>query len=146
MHISLTFLGFYLFPECLLNFLWLVYSSRCGKVSSIYGVHVPRECIKSMYIYWCPSPPLKTPGRIFWKFIFPKTKGVEKIMICFIKIQSENLKMTWNISFFIFCMICKFSKCDGLTVLWIISIKSNSVVLSLYPLLCNLGNFTLKLH
>ena len=38
-------------------------------------------------------------------------------MICFIKIQSENLKTTWNISLFIFCMICNISKCDGFTVL-----------------------------
>ena len=44
-------------------------------------------------------------------------------MIFFIKIQSENMKMTWNISLFIFCMICNFSECDGFTVLWIISIK-----------------------
>ena len=36
--------------------------------------------------------------------------------ICFIKIQSENKKMIWSISFFIFCMICNFFKCDGFTV------------------------------
>ena len=38
------------------------------------------------------------------------------------------MKMTWNISLFVISMICNFSKCDGLTVLWIISIKLNSVV------------------
>ena len=121
-HISLNSLGFYL-SECLLNFLWLVYSTMCGKKFSIYGVHIPRKCIESMHFYSCPSPPLKTPGRIFWKSVSPKTKGVEETMICFIKIQSENMKMTWNISLFIFCMICNFSKCDGFTILWIISIK-----------------------
>ena len=34
-------------------------------------------------------------------------------MICFIKIQSENMKMTWNIRCFIFCMICSFFEFDG---------------------------------
>ena len=29
--ISLNSLGFYLSPECLFNFLWLVYSTMCGK-------------------------------------------------------------------------------------------------------------------
>ena len=77
----------------------------------------------STHFYSRLSSPLKTPGRIFWKSVFPKTKGVEKIMIYFIKIQSENKKMTWNIRLF-----------------------KNSVVLSLLLLLCNHGNLTLKLH
>ena len=122
-HISLISLGFYLSPECLLNFLWLVYSIMCGEIFSIYDIHIPRKCIESMHFYSCLSPSLKTPSRIFWKSVSPKTKGVEETMICFIKIQSENMKMTWNINLFIFCMICNFSKCDGFTVLWITSIK-----------------------
>ena len=45
-------------------------------------------------------------GNILSKICFPQQqKGVEETMICFIKIQSENMKMTWNIRFFIFCMI-----------------------------------------
>ena len=51
-------------------------------------------------------------------------------MICFIKIQSENIKMTWNINLFklfYFCMICNFLKCGSFTVLWIISIKSSGI-------------------
>ena len=36
----------------------------CGKIFSIYGVHIPRKCIESMHFYLCLSPPLKTPGRI----------------------------------------------------------------------------------
>ena len=122
-HVSLNSLGFYLSPECLLNFFWLVYSIMRGKNFSIHGVHIPRKCIESMHFYSCSSPPLKTPGRVFWKSVSPKTKWVEETMIFFIKIQSENMKMTWNISLFIFCMICNFSKCDGFTVLWITSIK-----------------------
>ena len=58
------------------------------------------------------------PGSILSKICFPQQqKGVEETMICFIKIQSENMKMIWNIRLFIFCMICNFFKCDGLTVL-----------------------------
>ena len=67
---------------------------------------------------------------------FPKTKGAEEIMILSIKIQSETVKMTWNISLFIFRMICNFSKCDDFTVLWIISIKLcgiRSIAFSLQP-------------
>ena len=56
-------------------------------------------------------------GTILSKICFPQQqKGVEETMICFIKIQSENMKMTWNIRFFIFCMIWNFYKCDDFTV------------------------------
>ena len=143
-HISWISLGFYISPECLLNFLWLVYSTMCRKIFSIYGIHILRKCIESMHFYSCPSPPLKIPGSFFWKSVFPKTKRMEEAMVCFIKIQSENMKMTWKISLFIFCKNCNFCKCDGFTVLWIIPIKSNSVVLSLLPLLSNHSNLTLQ--
>ena len=56
----------------------------------------------------------------FFENLFPpraKNKEVEETMICFIKIQSENMKITCNISLSIFCMICNFPKCDGFTVL-----------------------------
>ena len=96
--------------------------TTCGKNFSIYGVHIPRKCIKSMHINSCPSPSPKTPGRSFWKYVSLKTKWVKESMIYFVKTQSENMKMTKNISLFIFCMICNFCKCDGCTVLWIISV------------------------
>ena len=116
-HISLNSLGFYLSPKCLLNFLWLVYSNMCGKHFSIYGFHIPNKCIESMHYYSYPSPPLKTPCRMFLKFVSPKTESVEEAKICSIKIQSGNMKMNWNISLFTFCMVCNFSKCDSFTVL-----------------------------
>ena len=56
----------------------------------------------------------------FFENLFPpraKNKWVEETMICFNKIQSENIKMTWNISLFICCVIYNFSKYDGFTVL-----------------------------
>ena len=93
-HISLSSFAFYLSPECLLNFLWLVCFTMCGKKLSIYGIQIPRKCIESIHFYSCPNPPLKTPGRILWKSVFPMTKGVEETMICFIKLELENMKMT----------------------------------------------------
>ena len=47
----------------------------------------------------------------------------------------RKLKKTWNIRFFIFCMIYNFFKCDGFTILQIISIimYGNNLLL----LLCN---------
>ena len=67
----------------------------------------------------------------FFQNVSPKPERVEKAIICSIKIQSENVKITLNISLFCmiglfctFCMICSnFSKCKGFTVLEIISIK-----------------------
>ena len=61
-----------------------------------------------MLFYSIPSPPLKTPVRIFWKSVSLKTEGVEEAMICSIKIPSENMNMTWNISLFPFGMVAIF--------------------------------------
>ena len=45
----------------------------CGGIFSIYDTHIPRKCIESMHYYSCLSPPVKTPGRIFWKSLsFPQ--------------------------------------------------------------------------
>ena len=49
-------------------------------------------------------------------------KEMEKTVTCFIKIQSENMKMTRNIRLFIFCRIFNFSKCNDFTALQIGSI------------------------
>ena len=82
-----------------------LYFAPCrGKFFSIYGVHIPRKCIESLHFYSCPSSTLKTPARIFLKSVSPKTEEVEEAMICSIKIQSEDMKMTWNI-FFLFYFI-----------------------------------------
>ena len=104
----------------------MLVSPYAGKIFQFYVVHIPIKCIESMEFYSCASSPVKTPGRIFWKSVSPKTKRVEETIICFIKIQSENIKVTWNINVFkLFCfyMICILFKCDGFTVLWIISIR-----------------------
>ena len=110
----------------------ILYSTMCGENFQIYGVHIPIKCIGSRHFNSCPYP-LKTgpqllvigrrkllipPGSILSKICFSQQqKEVKETMICFIKIQSENIKMTWNIRFFIFCMTSNFFKCDGFTVL-----------------------------
>ena len=134
--IFLNSLRFYLSPECPLKFLWLVCSTICGKNFSI--LWCSHSC-KRHWIYFnpCPSSPIKTPGRIFWKSVSPKTKTVEETMICFIKIQLESIKMTWNINLlklFGFCMVCNSFKCDGFSVLWMISIKECGVKFIVSPL------------
>ena len=94
-----------------------------------------------------------------------KTKGGEKAMIFLIQIQSENMKITWNISLFIFCMILLksnekigrwFETLVRLYFVWSIfflnvvglqfckQYLSTSVLLKLLPLLCNHDNLTLK--
>ena len=57
-----------------------------------------------------------SPDSIFSEICYPQQKGVKETKIYFIKVQSEKMKMTWNIRLFIFCMICNFFKCDGFTV------------------------------
>ena len=55
---------------------------------------------------------------VFTKICFPQQqKSVEDTMICFIKIKSGKINITWNIGSFIFCMICIFFKWNGFTAL-----------------------------
>ena len=56
------------------------------------------------------------PRQRFSKISFPKRKKEEDSVICFIKILSENMTMTWNIRLFIFHMISNFFKSDDVTV------------------------------
>ena len=121
-HISLNSLGLKLSPECLSNFLTFIFHHVWENFSQIWCSH-SQKIIESMHFYSCLSPPLKTPGRIFWKSVSPKTKGLEETRIYFIKIQSEIMTMTWNINLFIFCKIFNFFKCYGFPVLLIISTK-----------------------
>ena len=85
-----------------------------------------------------PQFPIKTPGRIFWNLFPPRRKGWRKIWFGLLKFNQKISRWPWTIfKLFYFRMNC-FFKCDGFTVLWIIS--SNSVEL------CNHGNLTLKLY
>ena len=100
----------------------------CGKNFQIYGVHIhithiPPYSKLALKNTLGRKKLLILLGSIFSKICFPhQQKEVEETIISFIKIQSENMKMTWDIRLFIFCMVCNFFKCDGFTVLQIISI------------------------
>ena len=113
----------------------LLYSTLCGKNIQFYRVHILRKCIDSRHFYSCHSHSklaqkfllsstidrrkLLIPlGSILSKICFPQQqKGVEETMICLIKIQSENMRMTWDVRLFIFFVTCYFFKSDGFIVL-----------------------------
>ena len=123
LHISLTSLGFYLSRECLLMFSNLcIYSTMWGNIFQFMVFTFLEKAVNLCIFIHAPVPHSKLQVECF-ENLLPQDKRMEETMICLIKIQSENIKITWNISFFIFCMICNFSKCNGCTVLWIISIK-----------------------
>ena len=79
----------------------------CGKNFSIYGVHIPRKSLNLCFFTHAPVPHSKLLLEFFENLFSPR-QGVEEAMICSIKIQSENIKMTWNISLFPFGMIAIF--------------------------------------
>ena len=78
-----------------------------GKKNSIYGV----TFLENHWIYAFLLMPQSPHSKLlveFFENVSPKTEGVEEAMICSVKIQSENMKMTWNISLFPFGMIAIF--------------------------------------
>ena len=94
------------------------------------------------------NPQVHSRRRFFWKSVSPKTKAVEKTLICFIKIQSGNiydriykgdlepfLYFAW---FTVFLTVTSLQFCE--------KHLSHSVVLSVLPLLCNHGSLTQKFH
>ena len=83
--------------------LWLVYSTICGKIMVF--------TLENEVNLWSftHAPVLHSKLKVqFFKNLFPpraKNKGLKETMICFIKIQSENMKMIWNISLFVIYML-----------------------------------------
>ena len=102
----------------------------CGKKFSIYGVHILRKSLNLCFFTHAPAPHSKLLVEFFENLFPQRQKGLEEAMICSVKIQSGNMKMTWNISLFPFGMIAIFL---------------NVITLQL-PLLCNHGSLTPKLH
>ena len=91
----------------------------CGKDFSIYGVHIPRKSLNLCFYTHAPVAHSKLLGEFFENLFPPRQKGWEEAMICYIKIQLENMKMAWNISLFPFGLIAVFLNvmavilCDG---------------------------------
>ena len=77
----------------------------CGEYCSIYGVHIPRKSLNLCFFTHAPVSHSKVLVEFFENLLPPRQKDWEKAMICSIKIQSENMKMTWNITLFLFGMI-----------------------------------------
>ena len=83
-HISISSLGFYLSPECLLNFLSNFYVPRYSCPSPL-KTRLPSSCNHALGKRKLLIPP----GSILSKICFPQhQKRVEETLICFIKIQS----------------------------------------------------------
>ena len=80
----------------------------CGKKLSIYGVHIPIKSLDLCFFTHTLVPNSKLVVEFFENLFPPRQKGWEEAMICSIKIQSENMKTTWNISLFQFRMIAIF--------------------------------------
>ena len=54
----------------------------------------------------------------FFKNLFQFKRGGENYDLLYQNLKIyQNMKMTWNIRLFVFCMIYHFYKCDGFTVL-----------------------------
>ena len=96
----------------------------CGKNFSIYGVHILRKSLNLCFFTHVPVPHSKILAEFFENLFPPRQRGWEDAVICCIKIQSENMKMTWNIGLFPYDMIAIFLNVMALaTILKIISIK-----------------------
>ena len=85
-------------PTCIFQHVWGMF----------YGVHIPRKSLNLFFFTHAPVSHSKVLVEFFENLFPPRQKAWEKAMICSIKIQSENMKMTWNISLFLFGMIAIF--------------------------------------
>ena len=50
-----------------------------------------------IFFFFFSFPTQNSKQNLLKIYFLEQEKGVEKTMICFIKIQSENIKMAWNI-------------------------------------------------
>ena len=127
---------------------------------SLALVYIPRKCTESGNFFTHALLPTQNAPQVLiilpkskgnyslsqaaliWKSVSLKSRKGWRKLICIIKIQSANIKMTWNITLFIFCVICNF------LMAWHFCKKylSYSMILILLLLLCNHGNLILKLH
>ena len=88
--------------------LFLENPSNLGIFNDTLLPNLPTQnCLPSSYHHTLGREKLLIlPGSIFSEICFPQQqKGVKEILTCFAKIQSENMKMTWKIRFFIFTVL-----------------------------------------
>ena len=84
-----------------------IYQHVWEKCFNLWCSH-SEKIIESMLFYSCPVPQSRLLVECFENLFPPKQKGLEEAMISSVKILSENMKMTSNISLFPFGMIAIF--------------------------------------
>ena len=97
----------------------------CGNNLSIYGVHIPWKCIEieSMDFCSCPTSPIKTPGRIFWKSASPQDeKGGGNYDLLYQKLNQKISRWPGKFIYLYFVQFVIFLNVMAL-VLWIMSLK-----------------------
>ena len=120
-YISLNSLVFYLSRMFVEFSLTCIFQHMWEKLL-IYGVPIPRKSMNLSFFAHAPVPHSKLRVEIFENLFAPRQEGWEEAMICSIKTEPENTKMTWNISSFPLGMIAIFLNVMGLaTILLIIS-------------------------
>ena len=88
--ISLIFSGFYLSPECLLNFLWLAYSTMCGKVFFQFMVFTfPENALNLCIFTHTPVPHSKLKVEFFENLFLPRQKGRRKLWFALSKFNQK---------------------------------------------------------
>ena len=87
----------------------------CGK-TSIYGVHIPQKCIESITSTHALVSHLKLQLE-FFENLFPQDGRGGGSYDLLYQNSIRKYENDLNISLFIFCGICNFSKYDGITVL-----------------------------
>ena len=116
-HYFFKFLGVLSLSRMLVEFSDLCIPPCVGKIFQFMVLALENALNLCIFTH-CSVPHSKLQIQFLENLFSPRTKNkvVEETKICVIKNQLENIKMTWNISLFIFCMIYNFSKCGGLTV------------------------------
>ena len=90
-------------------FCYLYMPTFVGKIFQFMVSHSQKITESMLFHSWpSPLPPHSKLLVEFFENVSPTTEGVEEAMICYVKIQSENMQMTWNISLFPFDMIAIF--------------------------------------
>ena len=97
-HSSLNSLGFYI-SRMLVEFSLTCIFQHVWEKVFLFMVFLFLENALNLAFLLMASSPTQKPRQNFFKICFPKAEGVGEAMICSIKIQSENIKITWNTKF-----------------------------------------------
>ena len=141
--VPLNSLGFYLSPECLLNFLWIIYSLCMGNVFQ-FMVFTLENVLNLCIFSHAPVPHSKLQVQIFEFSPSANNKGWGKLWFALSKFNQKIWRWLGTLVYLYFVWFIFFL--NVIALLFCELFLSNSVVLSLLLLLCNHGNFTVKLN